>query len=198
MAVAEGNAMNTGSPAERRLTDIEIVRREEDALSPRETAALAALLEEAFPGTFGGRIYFKQLPCFRFLALRAGAVVGQLGVAHRMMRLGDRPVRIFGLIDLCVAAALRGHGIGERLLQAAHAAGKAAGADFAVLFADDHRLYRKIGYVPGANPCTWLAIDEHASLGLKTATLEDELLACPLAVHPWPPTEPLDLLGYLF
>jgi hypothetical protein len=62
------------------------------------------------------RRYFKLPPRFRYLAPVAGTLVGQLGVELRTIRAGDQVLRTLGVVDLCVRAESRTHGLAGRLL----------------------------------------------------------------------------------
>ncbi len=178
--------------------ELDIVRRPEDRIRPGERAALADLLERCFPGLFEGRIYFKQYSSFRYLAYLRGEVAGQVGVIDRVVRLGERPARIFGVVDLCVCERVRSNGIGGSLLTAIEEAARSAGAEFVLLFADDPRLYHCHGFRHASNRCTWLAIDGHKTLGVRTECLSDCLMVLKVGSSTWIDEDPLDLLGHVF
>ncbi len=65
---------------------------------------LAKLLNCSFPNIFEARTYFKQLPHHRLIAKNGERTVGQMGIDHRIIRVGDEIVSIAGVIDLCVMA----------------------------------------------------------------------------------------------
>ncbi|MDK2598787.1 GNAT family N-acetyltransferase [Bacillus stercoris] len=75
-------------------------------------------MTECFPDIYPkNRTYFKQLPHFRFLAInKESALLGQVGLDYRVMNLNGKPVRILGVIDLCVSKKYRSQGIGSWLL----------------------------------------------------------------------------------
>jgi predicted N-acetyltransferase YhbS len=177
---------------------VRIVRREEDRLSEAESDELTALLGASFGGPFRHRIHYKQLPSFRFLALLDGGIVSQVGICHRMMRLGDVPHRVFGVIDLCVAETVRGRGIGRRLMERCILAATRAGTGFMVLFADEPALYQALGFRCRRNPCVWVVLAEHRTLGLREGAPPDRLMVLPLGAAGWNDEATLDLLGYLF
>lgn len=175
-----------------------IERKEEDLLSFKEQEALKGVLDSCFPQTFQGRIYFKQLPNFRFLGKRDDRLIGQVGITHRIVRLGNDPIRIFGIIDLCVIEKERHQGVGGQLLNTAINAAHHADVDFILLCADNQNFYRKFGFVRVENSCSWLAIDEHKTLGIQTESLADCLMVLSLKQKVWDDTARLDFLGYLF
>ncbi|BBM85525.1 GNAT family N-acetyltransferase [Candidatus Uabimicrobium amorphum] len=177
---------------------ISIVRKEEDQLTLDENAQIATLLDECFPDTFSGRTYFKQLPTFRFVAVQQNKIVGHVGVVYRMIRLGQKPQRIFGVVDLCVANSHRRHALGQKLMEAITCAAQKAHTDFVVLFADDHRLYKRLGFSLQANPCTYMAIDEHQTLGIHNKVFKDCLMIKAIGKSPWLPDVEMDMLGWLF
>ncbi|WP_251433215.1 GNAT family N-acetyltransferase [Peribacillus simplex] len=76
------------------------------------------LLSECFQEDFPkNRIYFKQLPHFRFVAFNEkNQLVGQVGIDFRVMNLNGNHIRVLGLIDLCAAQNIRSQGIGSMLL----------------------------------------------------------------------------------
>ncbi|MFJ8513430.1 GNAT family N-acetyltransferase [Lysinibacillus xylanilyticus] len=79
---------------------------------------LQHLLVECFTDEYpNDRIYFKQLPHFRFIAIDdKSELVGQVGLDYRVMNLNGKPVRVLGIIDLCVSKMNRLQGIGSLLL----------------------------------------------------------------------------------
>lgn len=155
------------------------------------------LLLQSFPGYPSDRSYYKQLPQFRCLAWQTGDLIAQVGIEHRVIANSDVPMRIFGLIDLCVAPQWRSQKIGTTLLQQVEQLGQASNIDFLILFADDHRLYAKNGYRQVANLCRWMMIDEHKTLGIAEKSLADCIMIKQVGAQPWRDGM-IDLLGYLF
>ena len=139
----------------------------EDHLTPAGRTEVLQLLGACFPGYFIERIYFKQLPHWRILAWRGKELVGQVGVDHRMVRVGDQPVRVFGVIGLCVAPRARSAGLAGALLNALESRARVGGIRHVLLFADDHRLYQRHGYRLLDAEVTYLALDEHQTLGIS-------------------------------
>ena len=157
---------------------------------------MQALLQVCFPG-YPGRAYFKLPPHFRFLARAGGELAGQVGVELRVMRVGGTVLRTFGVVDLCVLRAERSRGLAGRLLAEVTDLARSCGMDFVVLFADDDRVYTRNGWARAANPCSWLKIDDHTTLGLATAEDTGALMVKKIGQRTWPEGE-VDLLGHLF
>jgi GNAT superfamily N-acetyltransferase len=155
-----------------------------------------ALLQLSFPG-YPDRAYYKLPPHFRYLAMASGELAGQLGVELRVIRAGPTVLRTFGLVDLCVRGSERSRGLAGRLLAEVTELARSCRMDFVILFADDDRLYTRNGWVRAANPCTWLKIDHHTTLGLARAEDTGALMVKKIGPHDWPDGE-VDLLGHLF
>ena len=155
-----------------------------------------ALLQACFPG-YPSRSYFKLPPHFRYLVMTGGVLVAQMGVELRVIRVGSTVLRTFGVVDLCVRAGERSRGLGRRLLAELTGFAGSCGMDFVILFADDDRLYARAGWARAANPCSWVKIHEHTTLGLATAQDTGALMVKRIGQKAWPAGE-VDLLGHLF
>jgi GNAT superfamily N-acetyltransferase len=155
-----------------------------------------ALLQLSFPG-YPSRSYFKLPPHFRYLVMGNGELLAQMGVEFRMIRVGSSVLRTFGIVDLCVRGSARSHGLAGKLLAEVTELARSCGMDFVILFADDDRLYRRNGWAHASNPCSWLKIHDHATLGLATAEDTGTLMVKRIGRQAWPQGE-VDLLGHLF
>ncbi|MGW6407125.1 GNAT family N-acetyltransferase [Streptomyces vinaceus] len=153
------------------------------------------LLCECFPG-YPSRTHYKQLPHLRFLVWEDGALVAHMGIDHRMIRNGDTPLRIFGIVDLCVAESARSSGVASKLLVEIEATARSAGVDAILLFADDPRVYLANGYQKVSNSAKWLMINEHETLGVAEKPV-DEMMVKMLSDGAWGEGV-VDLLGHLF
>ena len=173
------------------------ISRVAEAEIPADLAhQLTALLQMCFP-EYPSRTYFKLPPHFRYLAVAGGELVGQVGVELRVIRVGSNVLRTFGVVDLCVRASERSHGLAGRLLAEVTQLASSCGMDFVILFADDDRLYTRNGWARAANPCSWLKIHEHVTLGVAKAEDTGALMVKKIGQHAWPEGE-VDLLGHLF
>jgi GNAT acetyltransferase-like protein len=155
-----------------------------------------ALLQACFDG-YPGRSYFKLPPHFRYLAMKNGALAAQMGVELRVIRVGSTVVRTFGVVDLCVTASERSSGLAGRMLAEVTELARACGMDFVILFADDDRLYTRNGWARAGNPCSWVKIHEHTTLGLAIQADTGALMVKAIGQQAWPDGE-VDLLGHLF
>ena len=152
----------------------------EHDIDPQLQDEITRLRNDCFPEDSKERSYFKQLPHFRFLAFEDEILVGQMGIDHRMISVGNSVFSIFGVIDLCIATSYRNRGIASEFL-----------------VADDHRLYQKNGFQFISTDLTWLKIDEHINYGVGRERFENELMVKQTGKKIWP-DGPVDLLGYLF
>ncbi|MFD7863023.1 GNAT family N-acetyltransferase [Streptomyces sp. NPDC057682] len=155
------------------------------------------LLAESFPG-YPSRSYFKQLPHLRYLAWEGDGdtLVAHVGIDHRMIRNGDTPLRVFGIVDVCVAASARSRGMASSILSDIETTARSSGADALLLFADDPRLYLANGYQQVSNDAKWLMLHEHETFGIAEKPVS-EMMVKMLSDDPWGEGA-VDLLGYLF
>jgi len=157
---------------------------------------LQGLLQACFPG-YPGRSYFKLPPHFRYVAMTSGAPVAQMGVELRVIRVGSSVIRTFGVVDLCVTPGERSRGLAGRLLAEVTELARACAVGFVILFADDDRLYTRNGWARAADPCSWVKIHDHTTLGLATRVQTNALMVKAIGRNGWPEGE-VDLLGHLF
>jgi GNAT superfamily N-acetyltransferase len=174
----------------------EFLRLAESEIGRAISDQLQSLLQSSFPG-YPDRDYYKLPPHFRLLAIMGGNVVAQLGVEFRVIRVGQSVFRTFGVVDLCVNANKRSRGLATRLLTEVMEYAEACAMDFVLLFADDDRLYLQNGWHRVYNPCTWVRVDEHVTLGLARREATNALMVNAVQGKVWPDGE-VDLLGHLF
>jgi GNAT superfamily N-acetyltransferase len=173
-----------------------IVRVAEAEIGEDLRPQLQALLQASFD-EYPSRTYFKLPPHFRYLAMADGKLAAQMGVELRVIRVGADVVRTFGVVDLCVSRGERSRGLAGRLLAELTEYARSCAMDFIILFADDSRLYDRNGWARAANPCTWLKINGHRTLGLAIAQDTDSLMVKAIGERAWPEGD-VDLLGHLF
>jgi GNAT superfamily N-acetyltransferase len=176
---------------------ITVVRVAEAEIGADLSGRLQSLLQECFPG-YPSRSYFKLPPHFRYLAMTvSGDVAAQMGVEYRIIRVGDTVVRTFGVVDLCARESQRSRGLAGRLLADVTELARSCGMAFIVLLADDDRLYARNGWVRVTNRCSWVKIDDHATLGLAGPADTGAMMVKATGEQAWPEGD-VDLLGHLF
>ena len=162
---------------------------------------LHQLLQSCFPeAEYRQRIYFKQLPHYRILALEGKKLVGQLGIDYRVMNLNGKAVKVFGVVDLCVTESERGKGIGKKLMQEFEAIAKRNndGIDFLFLVTDDAGFYEHLGYEKTKLTTTWLKIDQHNNYGQGTEMIDDAFFMVKAVSDKVWQDGNLDMLGYMY
>ncbi len=171
---------------------------DEFRIDASQSVAIRELLAASFPeASFtASRIYAKQVPGRRFLATKDGRLVGHVALEHRVIGTTDGPVKIFGIIDVCVATSHRGQGIASQLLGAVETLAGDFAVDFLMLFADDARLYERNGFVPISNRLRWMKVHEHETIGIGDEPVEEAMIKS-VSDRSWP-SGVVDLLGYLF
>jgi GNAT superfamily N-acetyltransferase len=174
----------------------DVKRLPEAEIGPRLHVSLQGLLGACFGG-YPQRSYFKIPPHFRYVVTEGPALLAQLGVELRVIRVGEHVLRTFGVVDVCVRADRRGQGLASRLLDEVTSYATACGMDFVILFADEDGLYRRHGFVRVDNPLTWVKINEHHTIGLARAVTPHEMVVRPVGGSVWPAGE-VDLLGHIF
>ena len=169
---------------------------EEFRITPARMEAIRALLAEAFVESAhtATRTYSKQIPPRRLLAMEGDKLIGHVALEHRVIGTTDGPARIFGVIDVAVAATARGRGTASAMLQHIEQLAASHNIDFLILFATDCRLYEKHGYRHADNTLRWMMIDEHRTIGIDEQPLA-ELMVKEVGKRAWPDGL-VDLLGY--
>lgn len=118
---------------------------------------LLDLLVESFPELYPkDRIYYKQMPHFRFLVFENDTLIGQLGLDYRVMNLNGNPIKVLGIIDICTKKDYRCKGIGSKLLEKVECFAKTRKVDFLLLFADEEAFYKRNGFMKVKNICKWV------------------------------------------
>lgn len=158
--------------------------------------SIRKLLQDSFQ-SYPDRHYYKQVPNFRFYVMDQDHLIAHVAVEHRIIGMAKEPKSIFGIVDLCVAKDYKNRGIARELLKRVETLGQECEIDFAVLFADDDRLYSQVGYQHISNVCRWLMINEHQTIGVAKRSLSDCMMAKSLGNQHWVEGE-VDLMGTVF
>jgi predicted N-acetyltransferase YhbS len=193
---SEGSAPVNAPPSPH--AELRLERRFDSALAAEERAQLGELLREAFGEFFAERLFYKQIPQQRIVLLQRSEIVGQCGLDYRAMRADDRVIYTLGAVDLCVRQAVRGRGLGERLLREFLAEARCREVDYALLLARDGRLYRKLGFAPLVAQVRWLAVEDLRSVTVLDETVAGEIYALPVRADAPLAVRELDFLGYMF
>lgn len=177
------------------ITDIQIIP--EPQLTNTQHHAITNLRNSAFPDHQVKRSYFKQLPHSRVLLMQDGELVGHLGLDHRMISVAGEPLKILGVIDLCIKPALQGQGLASQMLTLTSQYATEAEVDFIFLIARVHDLYLKHGFQRINAKLKFLHIKDQQSISLAEVREDGTILIKPIQTRPWPKGD-IDLMGYLF
>ncbi|PUB10469.1 GNAT family N-acetyltransferase [Paenisporosarcina sp. OV554] len=164
------------------------------------TENIQELLTVSFQDIYpNNRIYFKQVPHFRFLAFNEEKhLLAQVGLDYRVMNLSGKLIKVLGIIDLCVSRESRTKGIASLLLSEIDKYCVKKDIDFLLLFADNKTLYLKNGYKSVKNKCKWLKIEDRNQTILGIGYEEkSELMIKKIGMNEWTEGD-LDFLGYLY
>lgn len=168
-------------------------------LSQKEQKELLQLLCNSFPGYFNYRLYYKNVPTFRLLVKKNDLLIGQACIDYRVIRsLNNGPLQIFGIGDLCVANDFQHKQIGMRSLSTLENLALEGKIDALVLFADDHRLYRKVGFENERVTCRFMAVEDMSSICILDKEMSDCFMVKKLKLGLDFKNDHLDMLGHLF
>jgi predicted N-acetyltransferase YhbS len=173
-------------------------RIEEFLINNQKTKAIQNLLQNSFEQYPKNRIFYTQAPHFRFLVWENTQLIAQSAVVYRTVSLGALPLRILGVMDLCVTEGYRKRGIGSEILQKITDLATENHLDFILLFGSDESFYRKNGFSVAENNCRWTLIKDFQTLGIVHRKIPNTLLFKPIGQHVWQQDATLDLLGFVF
>ncbi len=170
----------------------------EYALSSAQEQEIRQLLDRSFEAYPPDRIHFRQLPDWRLLGYEAeGRLIGHLAVEYRIVNLAGDPIRVFGVVDLCIDPQFRGQHLAGQLLDELSGLAVGSKVDFIILVTSATGFYEPHGFVPVDNPCLWLMIQNDQSLGLVQRRLGPGLMVKATGARRWTGGT-LDLLGHIF
>lgn len=166
-----------------------------------DSLACNNLIQESFPECdFQGRDYFKQTPHYRVLAKENNKLIGQVGLDYRVMSLDGNPIKVLGIIDICIDSKYRNKGIGKMLLKKIDELSLefSEKIDFIFLATNIPNYFEKHGFKKIYSKTTWLKIHQHKNYGVGAEKIEDtNFMIKPINNKNWK-GENLDLLGYMY
>ena len=142
-------------------------------LTKEEHQAIMTLRNAAFPDHQSTHSYYKQLPHYRALKFQGNKLIGYMGLDYRVMNLNGEPIKVLGIIDLCVDTDFQGKGVASAMLITVTEYAKDKDVDFIALMADDPSLYLKNGFQGLEVEASWLRIHEHKNYGIAEERLND-------------------------
>jgi GNAT superfamily N-acetyltransferase len=176
---------------------IKIIKLNEYEIDDKLEKSLQNLLIESFPNIYPqNRIYFKQLPHFRYLAYDNETLIAHVGLDYRVMSLNGNSIKVLGIIDLCVKKEYQGKNVASILLNKIDEFARIHHIDFLLLFADVETVYARNGFTTVKNICKWLKISEYKTVGIGEEEVEG-LMIKKIGQKDWEDGY-LDMLGYLY
>ena len=172
------------------------VRREAD-LTKKERKLLGKLLRSTFPGYPESRIFFRQLPTFRILLKHQGGIAAHSAIDHRVIKVGDQLLTVWGIQDFCVDTTLQQQGLGSMLMTNIIEQATKAGVEFLVLTSGDSEFYKKFNFKRKKARAKWVMIHDDGLFGIQDRRIEDVLYVRGISSAKWPSGN-VDFLGTMF
>ena len=176
---------------------MKIIRQDEFTLSASTKESISNLFEQAFDGYPNGLIYYNQVPDFRFLAWDGDKLSGHVGVSYRKIGIAKQAFSVFGIVDLCVAPEIQLNNVGSMMLKSLMDLAVPNQVDFLMLTSEVDEFYIKNGFQIVQNPCRWLVIHDHESMGVLRRQLSRGLMIKTTGDREWPAGE-VDFMGHMF
>ena len=177
---------------------MELEEIEEYRIDSEKEEAIKELLQKSFELYPKDRIFYKQVPNFRFLLWDDNVLVAQIGIVFRVISLDKKPFRIFGLMDLCVDENYRSKKIGSKILKNIEKIGKKNNIDFLLLFGGIQDYYEQKGFKIVTNSCRWVLMKDYETMGILNRKIPETLLIKPISNKKWNEEADLDLMGFVF
>ena len=170
-------------------------------ITKEDSLAINNLVQDNFPEVnYEGRDYFKQAPHYRILVKENDTLIGHVGLDYRAMSLDGSPIKVLGLIDICIDCQQRNRKIGASLLQKVDELSLefSEKIDFLFLATNIPNYFSKYGFEKIEPTTTWLKIHHHKNYGLGTEKINDtNFMIKPINNKKWEGVI-LDLLGYMY
>ncbi len=166
-------------------------------LAPAEITSVAQLLHATFDQYPVDKIYFPQPPHLRILCWQGSSLVGHVAGVIRELRVGDHPIVVMGIADLCVAVQNHRQNLATMMVDHLASLAKKRGIRFLMALSGEKAFFSDAGFEEIDPKCTWLAYLGGKSLGLCRRPLHGDVLIKPLMDRSWPEGD-LDFLGPMF
>ncbi len=177
---------------------MKIVAVPEYEMNTALVSAINGLFDVAFDGYPTDMCYYNQIPDFRLLVYENDALIGHAGIHHRHICIDKTHVlSVFGISDLCVHPDKQLHNVGSKLLEHISLKAVRANVDFIILTSGAETFYEKNGFFIVKNPCRWLVLRNHESIGVFRRELPAGLLVKQTGSADWPDGE-VDFMGHMF
>jgi GNAT superfamily N-acetyltransferase len=165
--------------------------------TPGVRAELDRMVAATFRGgSQPGRVWAPA--SYHFLLMRGEAVIGHVGIHRRAVAVGGRSWAVAGIVKVGVVAALRGPGLGSRLLAFADDTLRRQGRDdLGLLVTSEDRLgyYGRLGWERISGPVSY---EDRGETKVETfPVLLLPLRASKADLNPWYDS-PIDLAGPLW
>ncbi len=173
-----------------------ISRVEEFLIDPKTESAIQELLSNSFPDYPSNRIYFKQVPSFRYLVWKADILIAHVSVDFRIIRVGEEVLKIFFLGDVCVKSSQQHRKVASEMIADIEKLAVGNRLDFLLATVSDPSLYLKNGFEIVNNDCRWVLIQEHTTYGVRKRNIQNSLMVKKLGDILWNEGA-VDLLGHM-
>ena len=168
----------------------------EEDVTPELDAAICDTLNVSFPDNQivfeQGRQWHGTGPAYSIVIERDGCIAGHIGVADRTIRVGDRRMRVAGIMNVCVRPEYRKQGLSDRMMAVALDEAKRRAFDAGMLFCVPYleKVYARTGWHTSHEPVA--RIDEHGNeTGLPA---ENITMVIPIVLEAFP-NGPIHLQG---
>ncbi len=178
-------------------TNIHLTHHAEFDLASSDVTSIARLLHTSFDQYPVDKIYFPQPPDLRILCWEKSSLVGHLAGVIREVRVGEHPMVIMGVADLCVAVQHHRQKLATMMIEHLSSLAQKRGIDFLMAISGEKEFFHMSGFKEVDPKCTWLAYLGGKSLGLCRRTLHGDVQVKSLIERAWPEGD-LDFLGPMF
>jgi predicted N-acetyltransferase YhbS len=177
---------------------MEVERIEEVLLTNFQRTHIIKLFKTCFEVYPKDRLYYNQLPHFRFLAWEKPQLIGHLGVNHRVISAAGKQYSVFGIVDLCVDQKYWKRQVASKLLKECENLARSGGVDFLVLTTSGDAVYKRNGFMHVDNLCRWVLINNNQTYGVVERSIGEGFMVKEISDTEWPKEHLIDLMGHMF